>query len=114
MFVLGSHVVSELRQGSPNHSIAVREWVATQPNGPLFISAITQLKLELGIQSRERRTPPQRSALGAWLTGMRAVFAGLILPFTESTASVCAALLHAPSAVPTRRHGCGHWHPAPI
>jgi len=48
--------------------------------------------LELGIQALERRTPPQGSALRAWLTGVRAAFAGRILPFTDSTAPVCASL----------------------
>jgi hypothetical protein len=96
MFVLDTNVISELRHGKPNQSIAVRTWAATQPRGRLFISAITLLELELGIQALERRTPPQGSALRTWLTGVRAEFAGRILPFTESTAPVCAAL-HTPN-----------------
>lgn len=97
MFVLDTNVISELRQGKPNQSIAVRAWAATQPSGRLFMSAITLLELELGVQSLERRTPAQGSALRAWLTGVRAEFGGRILPFTESTAPVCAAL-HTPNA----------------
>jgi hypothetical protein len=50
------------------------------------------LELELGIQALERRTPPQGSALRAWLTGVREAFAGRILPFGEDTAPVCASL----------------------
>ena len=61
------------------------------------MSAITLQELELGVQALERRAPPQGSALRTWLTGVRAEFAGRILPFTESTASVCAAL-HTPNA----------------
>lgn len=95
MFVLDTNVISELRHGKPNQSPAVRAWAAAQPSGRLFMSAITLLELELGIQALERRTPPQGSALRAWLSGVRAVFAGRILPFTESTAPVCAAL-HVP------------------
>ncbi len=38
------------------------------------------------------RTPAQGSALRAWLIGVRASFAGRILPFTDSTAILCAAM----------------------
>ena len=92
MFVLDTNVISELRQGKPNQSLAVRNWAAGQPTSGLFLSAITILELELGIQALERRTPPQGSALRAWLTGVRAAFAGRILPFTDHTAPVCASL----------------------
>jgi predicted nucleic acid-binding protein len=43
----------------------------------------------------ERRTPPQGSALRFWLAGVKANFAGRILPFNENTASICASL-HVP------------------
>lgn len=92
MFVLDTNVISELRHGKPNQSVAVRNWAAKQASNRLFLSAITILELELGIQALERRTPPQGSALRAWLAGVRAAFAGRILPFTDSTAPVCASL----------------------
>ena len=96
MFVLDTHVISELRQGKPNPSVAVRQWAAGQPSNQLFLSAITLLELELGIQALERKTPPQGSALRHWLGGVRAAFAGRILPFAENTAPVCASL-HIPN-----------------
>ena len=92
MFVLDTNVVSELRHGKPHQSALVRAWAAEQPSSRLFLSAITILELELGIQALERRMPPQGSALRIWLTGVRQAFAGRILPFTDNTASVCAAL----------------------
>jgi predicted nucleic acid-binding protein len=92
MFVLDTNVISELRQGKPNPSMSVRQWAAGQPSNQLFLSAITLLELELGVQALERKTPPQGSALRHWLGGVRAAFAGRILPFAESTAPVCAAL----------------------
>ena len=58
----------------------------------LYLSAITILELEMGIQALERRSPPQGSALRIWLTGVRAAFAARILPFTDNTAPVCASL----------------------
>ncbi len=95
MFVLDTNVISELRHGKPNQSPDVRAWAAAQPTSKLYLSAITILELEIGIQALERRTPPQGSALRAWLTGVRAAFAGRILPFTDNTATVCASL-HVP------------------
>jgi predicted nucleic acid-binding protein len=96
MFILDTNVISELRQGKPQPSAAVRRWAAGQPSHRLFLSAITVLELELGIQALERRTPPQGSALRSWLAGVRAAFAGRILPFGENTAAVCASL-HIPN-----------------
>lgn len=92
MFVLDTNVISELRHGKPHQSPEVRAWAGTQPASKLYLSAITILELEMGIQALERRSPPQGSALRVWLTGVRAAFAGRILPFTEHTAPVCASL----------------------
>ncbi len=95
MFVLDTNVISELRQGKPQPSIQVRNWAANQPSSKLYLSAITILELEIGIRALERRTPPQGSALRAWLAGVRLAFAGRVLAFTDTTAPVCAAL-HVP------------------
>ncbi|NCU64985.1 type II toxin-antitoxin system VapC family toxin [Acidovorax sp. 210-6] len=92
MFVLDTNVISELRHGKPHQSAEVRAWAAGQPSSRLFLSAISILELEIGIRTLERRTPPQGSALRAWLAGVRVAFAGRILPFTENTAPVCASL----------------------
>jgi len=97
MFVLDTNVISELRQGKPSQSPGVRAWAAAQPADRLFLSAITILELEKGIQALKRCTPPHGSALRSWLTGVRAAFSGRILPFTEQTAALCAAL-HVPNA----------------
>ena len=96
MFVLDTNVISELRQGKPNQSPEVRAWAASQPASRLFLRAICILELEKGVLSLERTTPPQGSALRAWLTGVRATFAGRILPFTNNTAMLCAAM-HVPN-----------------
>ncbi len=96
MFVLDTNVISELRRGKPNQSAEVRTWAAGQPSSKLFLSAITILELEMGILALERRTPPQGNALRTWLTGVCEAFAGRILPVTDMTATVCAAL-HVPN-----------------
>ena len=92
MFVLDTNVISELRHGKPHQSPEVRAWAGAQPASRLYLSAITILELEMGIQALERRSPPQGSALRTWLMGVRAAFAGRILPFTDNTAPVCASL----------------------
>ena len=96
MFVLDTNVISELRRGKPHQSLEVRAWAAGQPSSKLFLSAITILELEMGILALERRTPPQGTAIRTWLTGVREAFAGRILPFTDMTATICAAL-HVPN-----------------
>ena len=45
MFVIDTNVISELRRGKPQQSDAVRAWAAAQPDGKLFMSAITLLEL---------------------------------------------------------------------
>ena len=96
MYVLDTNVISELRQGKPKQSAQVRAWAAGQPARQLFLSAISILELEKGVMALERRTPPQGAALRVWLTGVRATFAGRILPFTDNTATLCAAM-HVPN-----------------
>jgi len=95
MYVLDTNVISELRHGKPNQSAEVRVWAADKPASHLYISAISILELEKGVLALERGTPPQGSALRVWLNGVKANFAGRILPFSENTATLCAAL-HVP------------------
>jgi len=96
MYVLDTNVISELRQGKPNQSLHVRAWAAHVPVSQLFLSAISILELEKGVLALERRTPPQGSALRAWFAGVRATFAARVLPFTDNTAMLCAAM-HVPN-----------------
>ena len=96
MYVLDTNVISELRQGKPKQSAQVRAWAAGQPARQLFLSAISILELEKGVMALQRRTPLQGAALRVWLTAVRATFAGRILPFTDNTATLCAAM-HVPN-----------------
>jgi len=96
MYVLDTNVISELRQGKPNQSREVRSWAADKPARLLYISAVSILEFEKGVLALELRTPPQGGALRVWLNDVKASFSGRILPFTESTATLCAAL-HVPN-----------------
>ncbi|MDP2681045.1 MAG: type II toxin-antitoxin system VapC family toxin [Rhodoferax sp.] len=95
MYVLDTNVILELRHGKPNQSLEVRAWASDKPASHLFISAVSLLELEKGVLALERRTPPQGSALRVWLNGVKANFAGRILPFSGTTATLCAAM-HGP------------------
>jgi toxin FitB len=97
MYVLDTNVISELRQGKTLQSAQVRAWAAGQAASGLFLTAITILELELGIQALEQRTPPQGGALRLWLSNLCVAFGGRILPFTQTTAPICAALHQARS-----------------
>jgi toxin FitB len=101
MYVLDTHVISELRLGKPKQSAALRAWAASVPASQLFLSAVCLLELEKGVLALEHKAPPQGSALRVWLTGVRAAFSGRVLPFTENTAILCAAL-HVPNPRPDR------------
>jgi predicted nucleic acid-binding protein len=96
MFVLDTNVISELRHGKPKQSPAVRAWATGQLSSSFYLSTITLLELEMGVQALERKTPQPGSALRNWIGSVRAAFRGRILSFTENTAPICASL-HIPN-----------------
>jgi len=101
MYLLDTNVIFELRQIKPRQSASVRAWAAGVAAGQLYLSAISILELEKGVMLLERRTPPQGSALRAWLGATVRAFEGRVLPFTGNTAALCAAL-HIPDPRPER------------
>ena len=101
MYLLDTNVISELRHGKPQQSPAVRAWAADKDMSRLFLSAITVLELEKGVQALERKQPPQGSALRDWLDRVKTAFADRILPFNEDTAVLCSAM-HFPQPKPER------------
>ncbi|WP_073355983.1 type II toxin-antitoxin system VapC family toxin [Lampropedia hyalina] len=95
MYLLDTNTVSELRSGKRGQSEAVRAWAAQVRPNQLFLSSITVLEIEIGIQLLENRHPPQGQAIRTWFENVRRSFAGRILAFSEDTAVVCARL-HVP------------------
>jgi predicted nucleic acid-binding protein len=95
MFLLDTNVISELRHGKAAPSATVRAWAKAQPIHVLYLSAVTQLELEIGVLRMARRDPPQADVLRIWLFGVLAQFDGRILPFSSLTAPHCAPL-HVP------------------
>ena len=101
MFLLDTNVISELRHGKPMQNAQVVAWANVQVFDRFFLSAITILELEKGVQALEHKHPPQGQALRRWLDGVTDAFDGRTIPFSASMAKRCAAL-HFPHALSER------------
>lgn len=95
MYLLDTHVISELREGKPRPSTAVMAWAGTVEPESLFMSVVTKFELEMGELRIARRDPAQAAVLRTWRGRVLTQFTGRILPFTEPTTPICAAL-HVP------------------
>ena len=97
MFLLDTNVVSELRKAkSGKANASVIAWASGVPKGSMYLSAITVLELELGIQQVERRDPNSGGILRAWLCNqVIPEFQQRIFPVDLAVAQRCAAL-HVP------------------
>jgi len=95
MYLLDTNVISELRNGKAKQYPAVRDWAHRHEAHHLYLSAVTCLELEIGVQRMERRDVRQGEVLRSWLDAVLVEFDGRILPFTSVTAIHCAGL-HVP------------------
>jgi predicted nucleic acid-binding protein len=96
MYVLDTHVVSELRKAGRADSNVVA-WASKVATGTLYVSAVTLLEIELGILSLERRDQPQASILRVWMQRhVLPAFEGRILAIDTAVALQCAQL-HVPN-----------------
>lgn len=97
MFLLDTHVVSELRKVKAGKAdINVTAWAATVDAAWLFVSAITIMELETGVLQIERKDAAKGALLRSWL-GHHVLpeFASRILPIDAPVAQRCARL-HVP------------------
>ena len=101
MFLLDTRVISELRHGKPMQNPQVVAWANGHGLDRFFLSSITILELEKGVQALEHKQPPQGQALRRWLDGVTDAFDGRTIPFSASMAKRCAAL-HFPDAISER------------
>ena len=53
MFLLDTNIISELRQGKPMQDVKVLAWAQQQVFEQFFLSAITIIELEKGVQALE-------------------------------------------------------------
>ncbi|MHB1530160.1 MAG: PIN domain-containing protein [Acidiferrobacteraceae bacterium] len=103
MFLLDTHVISELRKaraGKANPHVAA--WVQTVSAGSLFLSTIVIQELEIGTMLAERRDPAQGAILRVWLDEhVLPSFADRILSIDMAVARRSAAL-YVPNPQPFR------------
>lgn len=92
MFLLDTNVISELRNGKPKQSAAVRAWAENQPGNQLYLSAVTVLELEMGVLRMERKDAAQGRILRTWAEIVLQQFEDQVLPFTAATAQLCAGM----------------------
>ena len=96
MYILDTHVVSELRKAKKAHQ-SVKKWAQPLPAASLYISVISVLELEIGILLLERRDQEQGRILRAWMDRhVVPTFAGRILAIDTAVAQRCA-MLHVPN-----------------
>jgi len=101
MFVLDTNVVSELRRAAAGKADEeVVSWASQIEPTLAYISAVTAMELEIGVQLVERRDPSSGMVLRRWLDNdVHGVFEGRILPVDVEVARVAAAL-HVPDPAP--------------
>ena len=92
MFLLDTNVVSELRRvasGEANEHLIT--WASSVESSALYLSSVSVLELEIGVQRVERRDRRQGRVLRSWLVDkVRPAFQGRVLPFDEASALICA------------------------
>lgn len=101
-YVLDTNVISELRKPKGRADAKVRAWIANRTVSDLFLSAITILEIEIGINQIARRDEAQARRLQVWLDdSVLDAFAGRILSVDLAVARRCARI-HVPDPKPER------------
>lgn len=103
MYLLDTHVVSELRKirlGKADAQVAT--WADSVDASDLYLSVITVQELEIGVMLAERRDPSQGAVLRIWLNDhVLPAFAGRILN-VDTAVVLRSARLHVPAPRPVR------------
>jgi toxin FitB len=103
MFVLDTHVVSELRKvraGKANAQVA--RWADHVDVADLYLSVITLQELEIGVLLAQRRDAAQGALLRTWMNShVLPAFSGRILS-VDTAVALRSAALHVPDVLPVR------------
>jgi len=101
MYLLDTHVVSELRKirnGKSDGHVAC--WADSVDASDIYVSTITLHELEIGVLLVERRDPAQGALLRVWLNDfVLPAFEGRILP-VDAAVALRSAQLHIPDPRP--------------
>jgi toxin FitB len=83
-FLLDTNVISEGRKPAPDPN--VRAWLASIPDGDLYLSVLVVGEIRQGIERLRRRDPVQAVPYETWLSALLHGFADRLVPVT---AEVC-------------------------
>ncbi len=94
MFVIDTNVVSEIRKASTRRTDPeVAHWADNEPAGNFYLSVVTIMEIEIGIQRAARRDHFQGEHLRDWLDSqLLPLFQGYILDINIEIARRCATL----------------------
>lgn len=100
--LLDTNVLSELRKPQRRANAGVRSWIAGRVAADLYLSVITILEIEVGIQRIARNDAVQAERLQSWLDmEVLGAFAGRILSVDVPVVRRCARM-HVPDPQPER------------
>jgi predicted nucleic acid-binding protein len=83
-FLLDTNVISEARKPAPDSN--VRAWLASVPEGELYLSVLVVGEIRQGIERLRHRDPVQAEPYETWLSALLHTFADRLVPIT---AEVC-------------------------
>jgi predicted nucleic acid-binding protein len=89
MYLLDTNIVSEMRKPRPHGGVAA--WVAAQPEGGLFVCALTMGEIQAGIEKTRRQDPAKADEIEAWLD--RLVQTQIVLSMDAQTYRLWAKLM---------------------
>ena len=88
--LLDTDVLSAARR--PERAPRVAAWLASKPEGDLYLSVVTLGEIERGIARLTRRDPEFAAALRAWIDRTMRLFADRLLPFGPEEARIWGRL----------------------
>ena len=89
-YLLDTNVVSEFRKAA-RANLGVQEWRRDVAQEETFTSVIVMGELRQGIEKLRRRDQAGAHRLEVWFTGIKAAFAGNVLPVTAEVCHIWGA-----------------------
>ncbi len=97
-FLLDANVISEARR--PQGDANVKAWLASVPEGDLYLSVLVIGEIRRGVERLRRRDPAQAAVYEGWLTILRRDYADHIVPIMADVAEEWGRT-NVPDPVPT-------------
>ena len=101
MFLIDTNVLSEFRLlQSKRADRNVAAWADRHDPDTFFLSAITLMEAEIGVQRMERRDPRQGRVLRDWMSGVILPRYGRRILAVDGPVATLAAAFHSPNPAP--------------